>query len=277
MGFEAFTFILMSGILLGGLYALMATGLAVVWTTLGVFNFAHGAFVTLGAYMAWQVSQSVAGGFGFLIAVATSVTVMFCLGFVLHFALIKPFERNQNVVLLAVVSTLAAASIIENAVLLNWGPRDKQIAPPITSKIDFFGASINTFDFVILGIALFALFGLALFLRRTTVGRTLRAAAQNREAAELMGLNVPKLFAITLGLSAATAALAGVFVGSLRFINPTFGADPLMKSLIVVILGGVARFTSPIYAAFVVGIAVERPPTYQTISRNIRRDLCLII
>ena len=204
--------------------------------------------------MAWQVSQSVAGGFGFLIAVATSVTVMFCLGFVLHFALIKPFERNQNVVLLAVVSTLAAASIIENAVLLNWGPRDKQIAPPITSKIDFFGASINTFDFVILGIALFALFGLALFLRRTTVGRTLRAAAQNREAAELMGLNVPKLFAITLGLSAATAALAGVFVGSLRFINPTFGADPLMKSLIVVILGGVARFTSPIYAAFVVGI-----------------------
>ena len=212
MGFEAFTFILMSGILLGGLYALMATGLAVVWTTLGVFNFAHGAFVTLGAYMAWQVSQSVAGGFGFLIAVATSVTVMFCLGFVLHFALIKPFERNQNVVLLAVVSTLAAASIIENAVLLNWGPRDKQIAPPITSKIDFFGASINTFDFVILGIALFALFGLALFLRRTTVGRTLRAAAQNREAAELMGLNVPKLFAITLGLSAATAALAGVFV-----------------------------------------------------------------
>ena len=273
MGFEAFTFILMSGILLGGLYALMATGLAVVWTTLGVFNFAHGAFVTLGAYMAWQVSQSVAGGFGFLIAVATSVTVMFCLGFVLHFALIKPFERNQNVVLLAVVSTLAAASIIENAVLLNWGPRDKQIAPPITSKIDFFGASINTFDFVILGIALFALFGLALFLRRTTVGRTLRAAAQNREAAELMGLNVPKLFAITLGLSAATAALAGVFVGSLRFINPTFGADPLMKSLIVVILGGVARFTSPIYAAFVVGIAVKGPPANQTIARNIRRNI----
>lgn len=255
MGFETFMFILMSGILLGGLYALMATGLAVVWTTLGVFNFAHGAFVTLGAYIAWQVTQSVAGGFGFMIAVAVSITVMFCLGFVLHFTLIKPFERNQNVVLLAVISTLAAASIIENGVLLSWGPRDKQITPPIGSKIDFFGASINTFDFVILGVALFTLFAIALFLRRTTTGRTLRAAAQNREAAELMGLDVPKLFAITLGLSAATAALAGIFVGSLRFISPTFGADPLMKSLIVVILGGVARFTSPIYAAFVVGIA----------------------
>lgn len=255
MAFDTFMFILMSGILLGGLYALMATGLAVVWTTLGVFNFAHGAFVTLGAYIAWQVTQTAAGGFGFMLAVVLSVSVMFCLGFVLHFALVKPFERNQNVVLLVVISTLAAASIIENGVLLHWGPRDKQITPPIGSRIDFFGASINTFDFVILGVALLALLALALFLRRTTTGRTLRAAAQNREAAELMGLNVPRLFAITLGLSAATAALAGIFVGSLRFISPTFGADPLMKSLIVVILGGVARFTSPIYAAFVVGIA----------------------
>lgn len=255
MTFDTFMFILMSGILLGGLYALMATGLAVVWTTLGVFNFAHGTFVMLGAYIAWQVTQNTPGGFGFMIAVILSVFVMFCLGYALHFALIKPFERDQNVVLLAVISTLAAASIIENSVLLSWGPREKQIAPPIGSKIDFFGASINLFDFVILGVALLALFALALFLRRTTIGRTLRAAAQNREAAELMGLNVPKLFAITLGISAATAALAGIFVGSLRFISPTFGADPLMKSLIVVILGGVARFSSPIYAAFVVGIA----------------------
>lgn len=100
-----------------------------------------------------------------------------------------------------------------------------------------------------------ALLAMALLLRRTTIGRTMRAAAQNREAAELMGLNVPRLFAIALGLSAASAALAGIFVGSLRFINPSFGVDPLMKSLIVVILGGVARFSSPIYAAFVVGIA----------------------
>lgn len=255
MAFDTFMFVLMSGILLGGLYALMAAGLAIVWTTLGVFNFAHGSFVALGAYIAWQVSQTVTGGLGFLVAVLLSVVVMFCVGFVLHFALIKPFERNQNVVLLAVISTLAASSIIENGIQLTWGPRDKQITPPITSQIDVFGANINTFDVVLLAVALLALLLMALFLRRTTIGRSMRAAAQNREAAELMGLNVPMLFAITLGLSAASAALAGIFVGSLRFISPTFGADPLMKSLIVVILGGVARFTSPIYAAFVVGIA----------------------
>jgi branched-chain amino acid transport system permease protein len=255
ISFDTFLFILTSGVLLGGLYALMATGLAVVWTTLGVFNFAHGTFVALGAYVAWQVTQSVGGGVGFLMAAALSVVVMFCIGFVLHYVLVKPFERNANLVLLAVITTLAAASIIENGILLGWGPRDKQIAPPIDGTISLFGAAINTYDFVVLAISLVILLALAIFLRRTSIGRAMRAAAQNREAAELMGLNVSKLFAITIGLSAATAALAGVFIGSLRFINPAFGADPLMKALIVVILGGVARFTSPIYAAFIVGIA----------------------
>lgn len=252
---DTFLFILTSGILLGGLYALMATGLAVVWTTLGVFNFAHGTFVALGAYVAWQVTQSVSGGAGFLLAAALSVIIMFCVGFVLHYVLVKPFERNTNLVLLAVITTLAAASIIENGILIGWGPRDKQISPPIEGAIGLFGASINIYDIVVLLVALLTLLALALFLRRTSLGRAMRAAAQNREAAELMGLNVSMLFAITIGLSAATAALAGVFTGSLRFISPTFGADPLMKALVVVILGGVARFTSPIYAAFIVGIA----------------------
>ncbi len=252
---DTFLFILASGILLGGLYALMATGLAIVWTTLGVFNFAHGTFVALGAYIAWQVTQSVNGGMGFLLAAALSVIMMYGIGYLLHFVLIKPFERNANLVLLAVITTLAAASIIENHILIGWGPRDKQIVPPVSGAISAFGASINIYDIVVLAVALFSLLAMALFLRRTSIGRAMRAAAQNREVAELMGLNVSRLYAMTIGLSAATAALAGVFAGSLRFINPTFGTDPLMKALIIVILGGVARFTSPIYAAFIVGIA----------------------
>ncbi|MEX3010301.1 branched-chain amino acid ABC transporter permease [Hoeflea sp. TYP-13] len=255
MALETLAFVLASGLVLGGLYALMAAGLAVVWTTLGVFNFAHGALIALGAYIAWQVSQYVTGGAGFLIGAGVSVAVMFCLGFAMHYVLVKPFERHANLVLLAVITTLAAASIVENSILLAWGPRDKQITPPIAGKIEFFGTAISTHDFVILAVALAALLAFALFLRKSTTGRAMRAVAQNREAAELMGFNVSRLFAMTIGLSASTAALAGVFVGSLRFISPTVGTDPLMKSLIVVILGGVTRFTSPIYAAFIVGMA----------------------
>ncbi|MDA4846385.1 branched-chain amino acid ABC transporter permease [Hoeflea poritis] len=254
MAIDTFIFVLISGIVLGGLYALMAVGLSVVWTTLDVFNFAHGAFVALGAYVAWQISQSAPGPAGFALAAALSVAFMFAFGFCLHFGIIKPFERSPNIVLLAVITTLAASSIIENGIQLVWGPREKQIDPNIDMRVDFGGVAIAGIDLLSLAVALLALAGLAVFLRRSATGRAMRAAAQNREAAELMGFNVAFLFAIAFGIAAATAALAGVFIGSLRFINPSFGADPLMKSLIVVIFGGVAQFTSPIYAAFIIGI-----------------------
>ena len=258
---DTFLFILVSGLVLGGLYALMAIGLSVVWTTLNVFNFAHGAFVALGAYVAWQVAQYGEGLPGFVFAALVSVSLMFVLGFLLHFCLIKPFEKRSDIVLLAVITTLAGSSLIESSILLVWGPREKQIPAALSGRIEFFGTGVAANDGAALAAALLALAAIALFLQRTGTGRAMRAAAQNREAAEAMGFNVPVLYATALGLAAASAALAGVFIGSLRFINPSFGADPLMKSLIVVIFGGVARFTSPIYAAFVLGI-VESYSSY---------------
>ena len=254
MAGDTFVFVLMSGVVLGGLYGLMAVGLAVVWTTLDVFNFAHGAFVTLGAFIAWQITQYAPGWQGFLFATGVSMILLFVVGFLLHFCLIKPFERSPNIILLAVITTLAASSLMESAIQLIWGPREKQIEPAVSGNVDLFGASLAANDLLALVAALLALAGLALFLRGTGTGRAMRAAAQNREAAELMGFNVALLFACALGVAAATAALAGVFIGSLRFFNPSFGADPLMKALIVVIFGGVAKFTSPIYAAFILGI-----------------------
>lgn len=254
MAADTFVFVFMSGIVLGGLYALMAVGLAVVWTTLDVFNFAHGAFVALGAFVAWQITQFAPGWHGFLFATCASMLFLFFVGFLLHFCLIKPFERSPNIILLAVITTLAASSAMENAIQLVWGPREKQIEAAISGTVELFGASIAANDILALAVALLALFALALFLRGTGTGRAMRAAAQNREAAELMGFNVALLFAFALGIAAATAALAGVFIGSLRFFNPSFGSDPLMKALIVVIFGGVAKFTSPIYAAFILGL-----------------------
>ena len=261
MALDTFVFVLASGVVLGGLYALMAIGLSVVWTTLNVFNFAHGAFVALGAYVAWQVAQHAQGLHGFVFAAFASVSLMFVLGFVLHFCLIRPFERRPDIVLLAVITTLAASSVIESSIQLAWGPRDKQIRAAIDGRIEFFGTAMAASDVAALAVALLALAAIALFLRRTGTGRAMRAAAQNREAAEAMGLNVAVLYAVALGLAAGSAALAGVFIGSLRFINPAFGADPLMKSLVVVILGGIARFTSPIYAAFLLA-TVESFSTY---------------
>ena len=246
--------VLKGGIVLGALYALMATGLSLVWTTLGIFNFAHGAFIALGAYIAWQFSSADAWNLPLLPAFLLTSAVMFCVGALMHFLLVKPFERRADVVLISVITTLAASAILENGLQLIWGSRSKQIPSLGQGEVSLGDISLATSEIILLVLVLAILLGIGLFLRYARPGRKMRAVSQNREAAELLGLDVPLYFAIAFGLSAVTAGLAGVFVGTIRFMNPAMGAEPLMKALIVVIFGGVARFSSPIYAAFIIGL-----------------------
>jgi branched-chain amino acid transport system permease protein len=242
------------GLVLGALYALMAAGLAAVWTTLGIFNFAHGAFVALGAYVGWQLADAQGAGLGLAVGVPFAVAALFAFGILFHMVLVRPFERRADIVTASVITTLAGTAILESSVNLIWGPRSKQLARLGSGEIDLGLIRVPASDLVLVAVVAATLAGLGWFLGRTRTGRAMRAVSQNREAAELMGLDVPRLYALAFGLSAAMAGLAGIFVGGLRFMTPTMGADPLMKALIVVILGGIARFTSPIYAALMVGL-----------------------
>lgn len=241
-------------LVLGALYALMATGLSLVWTTLGIFNFAHGAFIALGAYVAWQFSSADAWGWPMALAIAMTCAVMFAVGALIHLVLVKPFERRADVVLIAVITTLAGSAILENELLLVWGPRSKQIEQLAGGEVALAGMRLATSEIILLALVLAILLGIGLFLRWSGPGRAMRAVSQNRESAQLLGLNVPFYFALAFGLSAVTAGLAGVFVGTIRFMNPAMRSEPLMNALIVVIFGGVARFSSPIYAAFIIGL-----------------------
>lgn len=254
MSFDTFVLVMTGGVVLGALYATMAAGLAVVWTTLGIFNFSHGAFIALGAYLGWQLSSVDALGLGHVVGMCGTVILMGLTGVLFQQLLIRPFERKDNIVTATVITTLAGATILQNLLLVIWGPRSKQIAPVGTGKISIGPLTLSGNDVVMVVLMLVILALAGWFLARTRTGRSMRAVAQNRQAAELMGLDVPRLYALAFGLSAALAGLAGYFIGSIRFINPTVGTDPLMKALIVVIFGGIARFTSPIYAAFIVGL-----------------------
>lgn len=258
---QALASVLTGGLVLGVLYALMAFGLATIWTTLGIFNFAHGAFIVLGAYIAWQVGNPDGFGLGFWAGAAASVALMFVVGVVFHLLLIRPFERRADIVILTVITTLAGATVLVNLVNVIWGPRSKQIMPPGGGDLVLGLVRISTGEALMTAVVAVTLGGLGWFLLKTPLGRSMRAAAQNREAAQLMGLDVRRLYALVFGISAAVAGLAGVFIGSIRFMTPNMGDDPLQKALVVVILGGVARFTSPIYAALLIGL-IEAVSSY---------------
>ena len=164
--------VLLGGVVLGSLYALMATGLALVWTTLGIFNFAHGTFIALGAYIAWQIASSEATGAGLLVGALTSMVGMFVIGVVVYYLLIKPFERSPDIVVKSVITTLAGATILENSINLVWGPRNKQLDAFLSGDLSVLGLVMSRNEAAVVVVSLIILAGSAYFCSaRRSAGR----------------------------------------------------------------------------------------------------------
>lgn len=240
-----------SGLVLGSLYALMASGLSVVWTTLGVFNFAHGALMTLGAYVAWTVSE--AAGLGLAAGILAGTASAAVMGAIIERLLVRPYYGNRNMLLITVMTTLAAMIIIEKGTQLIWGPRLKQLPRLIDGEVTVFGAAISAHEALIVVIAPLMLLALWAFTANTQIGRSLRAVGQNQASAALIGIHVPRAFGTAFALSAALAGLTGVLLGSIRFITPSMGSEPLVKAMIVVIFGGLGSLGATAGAAYVIG------------------------
>lgn len=246
--------VFLSGIVLGSLYAMMATGLSLVWTTLGIFNFAHGIFMAIGALIAWQVGTGLGWGLGPAAGLAIGVAVMVGIGFLSELVVVRPFLARRDVVLIAVITTLSASIFFENGALLIWGARYKQLDPLIAGKVGLLSTAISAHEVLIIAIAPLTLVALWAFLKFTRIGSAIRAVAQNREAALLMGMNVSLLYSSAFALSAGLAGLSGILLGSIRFITPSLGAEPLVKALIVAIFGGLGSLGGTIGAAYVIGL-----------------------
>lgn len=242
--------ILFGGLFQGSLYAMMAVGLALIWTTIGVFNFTHGVMMMLGAYIAWTLSET---GLPFALVLPLVIVVMAGVGWALQASVVRPLIGRPNIVLVVVITTLAAASLIENATLEIWGPRSKQLPPLIAGNTTILGVGVSLHQIAIIVIAPVVLGALWFFLNRTRLGLALRAVAQNEDASLLVGLNVKALYGLAFAISAALAALAGIFMGGYRFMSPVMGADPLLKALIVVVFGGLSSVSGPIFAAYLIG------------------------
>lgn len=244
---------LVSGAVLGSLYALMASGLSLVWTTLGVFNFAHGALMMIGAFVAWTVSEPL--GLGLWAGLIAGVGAAALLGVVIEFLLVRPFYGRPNMLLITVMTTLAAMIILEKSAQMIWGARLKQLPRLVEGDVSFLGAVFSAHEALIILIAPVILIALWAFATRTAIGRSLRATGQNQDAAALLGINVPLTFALAFGLGAALAGLTGILLGGIRFITPSLGVEPLVKAMIVVIFGGLGSLGATVGAAFVIGMA----------------------
>jgi branched-chain amino acid transport system permease protein len=250
---DAIVSILISGLVLGSLYALMASGLSLVWTTLGIFNFAHGVLMAVGAFLAFQISHSLLPFVWIGLPCLLALVAMIFVGAVFEYVLVRPFYGREDMVMVTIMTTLAGLTFLENGILAIWGPRLKQISALAPGTLSVGPVHLSWQESLTVLITPFVLAATFLFMQHTQTGRAIRAVGQNRKAAELFGIPVKRMFALTFAISAVLAGLAGMLLGSIRFMTPTMGSDPLVKALIVVIFGGLGSIGGSIGAAYVIG------------------------
>lgn len=258
LGFQS---IFASGLVLASLYVLMAAGLALVWNTLGIFNFTHGALMAAAAYIAWSVADPRGLDMGLAVGVIAALVAAAAMGYIVNMLLVAPFLGQKQIVLIAVMTTLSGAFFVENSALLLWGPRIKQLDKFVEGNVRIAGTAISGHEAIIIVLAPLLMLGLWAFLRFTWTGSAIRAVAQNKEFAELSGIRVARMYSITFAISAALAGLAGIMLGAIRFITPGLGGEPLLKAMIVVILGGLGSMPGTVLGAYLVGFG-EAASTY---------------
>jgi len=262
---------LLSAIILGSLYALMAMGLTLIYSTIRILNFAHSAFFMAGAYIVWWLNtpESATRLFGTMIpvsglqlplfvAVIPAVIIIFGAGVVTQKALILPLIRKPNTLITTLVATLALATIHESVATVIFGGGRFSYAQELVVGNVRLGELIVTYvEIIQFAVAIGVLLALYLFLKKSRIGIGMRAVAQDLDAASLCGINTQTVYLLTFGIGAALAALAGFLLTNIIFLSPSVGATPLTIAFIVVVFGGIGSVPGTVIASYVVALVQQ--------------------
>lgn len=240
--------ILVTGLVNGSAYALLAIGFSLVFGVARIVNIAHTAFYMLAAYCLYALL--VRGGFNPPLAGVLAVVSVTLLSLICYRLVIEPVRQHEAAVL---ISTIALALIFQETMLRIFGGSYLGIPSAIEGGVEFFGVNIPWQRLVILIIAAAMLAGTWILLHRTRLGLAIRATANDLEVANLMGMDVRRVAMLTVGISVALAAIAGVAVAPVFVVDPFMWLAPLVTVLAVVVLGGLGSIQGSVIGALVIG------------------------
>jgi branched-chain amino acid transport system permease protein len=263
---STFVLLTITGLGLGAMYFLIASGLSLIYGLMGVLNFAHGALLTAGAYATWWMSTKVDGGpwVQLLVGGLFGLAVGAALAALIELVLIRPlYRRPVEQVLVTVGLALALTALVEAI----WG-FDARLFPVPAWMIDtteIFGASIPNDRFVEIAAAAAVLVGLTAFLRYTRYGLIIRAGVENRAMVTALGIDVRRAFTLVFAIGGLLAALAGVLSGVYYgTIDPSRGTSLLIFAFIVVVIGGFGSIGGTAVAAVAVGLIQQYTNYYSS-------------
>jgi branched-chain amino acid transport system permease protein len=247
--------VVIAGLLLGGLYALIAMGLSLQYGVARVLNISHGEFIMLGGLTTWTLYT--AFGINPLVCLAVCGPVTFILGYILHRTLFKRllassaspgiFESNS------MLASFALLFIIQNIASIAWGPEIRAYSY-LRVPVNLAGAVFGANRLVTLGFAIVIGLAFYLFVTRTRMGKAIRAAAQDPATAGLMGVNIDLVLALCFGFGAAMAGIAGMLISMCYPVHVVMGLEYTIIAIIVVVLGGLGSIPGSFIGGFVLGI-----------------------
>jgi branched-chain amino acid transport system permease protein len=247
---STFVQLVLSGILLGSVYALMSIGLTLIFGVLRIVNFAHGEFLMIAMYGAWALARLF--GLNPYVAAVAIVPAMFLFGAVVYRLVINPALDKPHLV--AVFATMALSIFLQNAALMMM-TADLRDIPPIFTRSIVIG-SIHLKVELLLGflITVLCTFALQWMLRRTYLGKAIRATVQDGEAAMLMGIPVPRIFLITFAGGSALVGLAACVMLPLFSVFPSVGLNFVLIAFVIVVLGGMGSIEGALLGGICVGV-----------------------
>lgn len=256
---STFVLLTITGFGLGAMYFLVASGLSLIYGLMGVLNFAHGAFITFGAYAAWWLTTEIGGSVEvkLLVGAVFGLLVGAALAALVELVFIRPlYRRPVEQVLVTVGLALALGALVYGV----WGADAKFYPVPgwMLETTTILGANIPNDRFVEIAVAALVLVGLLALLRFTRIGLVIRAGVENRAMVTALGIDVRKAFTLVFALGGALAALAGVLSGVYYgTIDPARGTSLLIFAFIVVVIGGFGSIGGSAVAAVAVGLVQQ--------------------
>ena len=247
--------LLIDGLLIGSIFALAAYGLALVWGVMNIKNLAQGDFVIMGGYIAFTLSES---PFNLhpILSIPLVFVIMFIFGWVLYQTIIRRvIERDLFTSLLA---TFGLAIVIQQLLNLAYGPDVQAIRSDMAIR-EFFEGEVTIADIKFVSFILAMIMGLmiAMFMKKSRMGRAIRATSQNARAARIMGINTDRVYAFTFSLNAAICGIAGVLISMIWVIQPFFGMTHSIRAFVIVTSAGFGNLIGVILSALGLG-AVEQ-------------------
>ena len=245
----------LTGLSTGAIYALGAVGLTLVYGILKLLNFAHGDFLTFGAYMAYLVN--VTWDQPFIIAVFWAMVSTAILGIVLEKVMWGPMRARGAGMLQLLLMSIGLALVIRYMIQFFWGTELKNLNVNNTATVEFLGLEIGRIFFLVIVVGFIVLIGTGLMLRLTMLGKRMRALSDNLELAETSGINTSRVILYTWIFAAGFAGLAGVMAGATTQLQPELGFELLLPIFAVVVLGGIGDAFGALTAGIILGVVIE--------------------